>query len=112
MPVDVPPAGSINESCLLERLRDIHEELIEEENGERVCDERDDLNLVAVYPGGRAIEPGKLVDHEQEWHDHRLERDDDQRHDHDYQELAARERYACKCVGDQAVDHQAQRDDT
>ena len=112
VPVDVPPTGSINKSRLLERLRDIHEELIKEENGERIGDERDDLNLVAVYPGRRAIEPWKLVHHEQERHGHGLERDKDQRHNHDDYELAARERYACKCVGDQAVDHQAQREDT
>ncbi len=112
VPVDVPPTGSINKSRLLERLRDIHEELIKEENGERIGDERDDLNLVAVYPGGRAIEPWKLVHHEQERHGHGLERDKDQRHNHDDNELAARERYARKRVGDQAVDQQTQREDT
>ncbi len=111
LPVDAPMAGSVNKSYLLKNLRDVNEELVEEENGECVGDERDDLNLVAVYPCGSATEPGPLADHQQERHGHRLEGDDNQHHDHDDQELAARERYACQCVGDQAVDQQAQCDD-
>ena len=112
MPVDVPPAGSINESSLLVGSRNIEEELVEEENRERVRDEWDDLNLVAVYPGGRAIEPGELVYHEQERHSHRLEWDKDQRHDHDNYKLVAWEPYARKCIGDKAVDQQPQHENT
>src|SRR5436305_6240911 len=82
VPVDMPAAGTINEGCFLERLRDIYEELVEKKNRERIGDERYNLNLVTVYPGSRAIEPGKLVHHEQQWHSHRLEWDKDQRHNH------------------------------
>ncbi|HYU73965.1 MAG TPA: hypothetical protein VEL31_14905, partial [Ktedonobacteraceae bacterium] len=67
-PVNVPMTGSVNDSSLFDGLRNVNEELVEEENGERVGDERDDLNLVAVYPCGSATEPGPLADHQQERH--------------------------------------------
>src|SRR6266480_6234461 len=103
--------GSVNEGCLLDVLWNVKEELVEEEDGKGVSNEGDNLYLVAIYPGSCAIQPGKLVDQQQEWYGHRLKGDDDQHNDDDKDELAPRKRHTCECVGNQAVDQETQCDD-
>src|SRR2546422_10319695 len=104
-------AGSVNESCFLDVLWNVDEELVEEEDGEGVSNKGNNLYLVAINPGGCAIEPGKLVDEQQERHGYRLERDDDQHYDQDKDELASRRSHTCECVGHQTVDEETQCDD-
>src|SRR5437660_11786429 len=104
-------AGSVNESGFLDVAGNVDEELVEEEDGEGVSNKGNNLYLVAIYPGGCTIEPGKLVDQQQKWHGYRLERDDDQDYDEDKDELASRKRHTCECVGNQTVDEETQCDD-
>src|SRR6266567_86361 len=68
---------TIYQRSLFQFFRNADEELVEQEDGEGVRDERDDLHLVAIDPGCRAVEPGEIVDHQQQRHSDRLERDDD-----------------------------------
>src|SRR2546429_9567100 len=104
-------AGSVNESCFLDVLWNVDEELVEEEDGEGISNKGNNLYLVAINPGGCAIEPGKLVDEQQERHGYRLERDDVQCYDQYKDELASRKRHTCECVGHQTVAAESQVDD-
>src|SRR5947208_15287440 len=97
-------AGSVNESCFLDVLWNVDEELVEEENGEGVSNKGNNLYLVAINPGGCAIEPGKLVDEQQERNGYRLERDHDHYYDQDTDELASWKSDACDLVGHLTVD--------
>ena len=60
-PVHAEATGAIHQRGLFQFFRNADEKLVEQEDGEGVRDERDDLHLVAIDPGGRAVEPGEIV---------------------------------------------------